>query len=149
MHILVYMYVFIYCKLESFFILLRFTYIRKLGVTGLTGSGAASGKSNHFRKAFLTSCKNWRLFNGCKFINVMFESGPCGHSYYCKSLAKITRRTDAISKKISNIMTRKLTGANPIIPFGVVSFQTVLFCRFSLFARGERSGEKDQWLQKT
>lgn len=54
-----------------------------------------------------------------------------GHLYYCKSLAKITRRTNAISKKISNIMTRKLTGANPIIPFGVVWFQTVLF--LSLF----------------
>lgn len=50
-------YLFIHCKLESFLILTRD--IKKLGLTGLTGSRAARGNltSNHFRKASLTSCK--------------------------------------------------------------------------------------------
>ncbi len=82
MHILVYMYVFIYCKLESFFILMRFTYIKKTGRHGFNGeqSGERNVKSNHFRKAFLTSCKA----GGCSmdinsFIFVLSERGPCGH----------------------------------------------------------------------
>lgn len=51
------------------------------------------------------------------------------------------RRTNAISKKISNIMTRKLTGANPIIPFGVVSFQTVTVVSL-FFVRVENKAER-------
>lgn len=42
MHILVYMYVFIYCKLESFLILTR--YIRKLGRHGFNGEQSGEGE---------------------------------------------------------------------------------------------------------
>lgn len=76
MHILVYMYVFIYRKLESFFfILMQFTYMKKTGRHGFNwGSGAAGARSNHFPERL---CLASREAGGCSmdvnsFIFVMF-----------------------------------------------------------------------------
>lgn len=60
MHILVYMYLFTYRKLDSFLTLMWFTYIEKLGITGLAGSRAARGNitSNRSATGFLASCED-------------------------------------------------------------------------------------------
>lgn len=122
-------YVFINCKLESFIILMLIDKITKLNATGLIKRWAEGGmRSILFRSASLSGCGRplvCGLFNGCKSINFCNNVWKLCLQWsvwtqIMMSMCKWSMGRQCVNMKISNIMTRKLNGANPIIQNGLL-----------------------------